>query len=508
MATVGGGLTVLLVLTKGPTWGLLGGLALAAGLAAGYWLCYQSLTQLRRELQQAHSRLHTHAKTLPDWDTTGAVGGFSAGGTDTSEGLKTEKALQALTSVFERTPDFVAQIDRHGVIGYMNPALRNAAGIPAGEAPFQRRVSGFFTPYTQEQLRREIWPALRTKGIWLGKLDLCWQDLSQMPMQGLVIAHRNQAGRVERFSAVMRDISLEVQTQHDAVRQAASLHSVAESIPAAVAVVDKEGVYQYINRSFENWLNLPRAQVIGKKGMELLGEYEFNRRWPWALRALAGEHVSYRLDYPSRERTRYMAIEYIPMQDTAGEADGFVIVAQDVSAQVHEEERLLQISEHDPMTGLSNRAGFERKMALALQEGHGPTLALLYVDLDHFKPVNDQFGHAAGDEVLKLFGKRLLNIVRPSDVVVRLGGDEFAIVLVRLHERADAQGIADKVLAAANEPFHVDGSLITVGASIGVAYGVDPVLGYQDLMARADAKLFRAKKLGRGRQVGAVAQNP
>ena len=451
---------------------------------------------------------HIDSHLVPDLDADGFVQGFFAVGTDITERVRTEKALRELTSVFESTSDFVVQTNRQGIINYTNPALRRSAGMATGEVVNLRHFQDFCLPQTRQLLRETIWPQLRGRGLWLGKLDLCWPDGRSVPVQGLLIAHRNPAGRVERYSAVMRDITEEILIQHEAVRQAASLHSVAEAIPAAVAVVDADGVYQYVNRAFETWLQRPRHEIVGKKGMELLGQFEFDRRWPWALRALAGEHVSYRLDYPAREHTRHMAIDYIPLRDGAGQADGFVVVAQDVSAQVHEEERLLQISEQDPLTGLANRAGFERKIKLAIDSGHGSNMALLYIDLDHFKPVNDEYGHAAGDEVLQVFAKRLLNIVRPSDLVVRLGGDEFAIVLVRLHERAYAQGIADKVLIAAHEAFHIGGRLISLGASIGVAYGVDPAAGYQDLMARADAKLFRAKKAGRGRQVGAATNDP
>ena len=445
---------------------------------------------------------HIDSHLVPDLNKDGTVRGFFALGTDVTDRVNTERALRELTSVFESTSDFVVQTDRSGIISYLNPAIRIAMGWTPDGATTQHRLYDFCTASTRQLFRQTIWPALRIKGLWLGKIDLCWPGVDRLPVQSLLIAHRNGDGRVERYSAVMRDISEEIQVQHEAARQAASLYSVAEAIPAAVAVVDADGVYQYINKAFEDWLGMPRDQVTGKKGIALLGEYEFNRRWPWALRALAGEHVSYRLDYPGRERTRYMAIDYIPLKNEFGQGDGFVIVAQDISEQVHEEERLLRISEQDPLTGLANRAGFDRNIKHAIASGQGANLALLYIDLDYFKPVNDQYGHAAGDQVLQLFAKRLLNIVRPSDVVARLGGDEFAIVLARLNERMEAQTIAEKVLAAAHEPFHVEDRLITIGASIGVAYGVDPDAGHQDLVARADAKLFKAKKAGRGRQMG------
>ena len=134
-------------------------------------------------------------------------------------------------------------------------------------------------------------------------------------------------------------------------------------------------------------------------------------------------------------------------------------------------------------------------------EGAG-AVALLFVDLDHFKPVNDRHGHLVGDRLLQLFAQRLADSVRATDVVARLGGDEFTILLSGVSDAALAMRVADKVLAAAREPFVLDGCSLTVSASVGVALGLQPQAGWRDLVARADAMLYRAKAQGRGRAAG------
>lgn len=128
----------------------------------------------------------------------------------------------------------------------------------------------------------------------------------------------------------------------------------------------------------------------------------------------------------------------------------------------------------------------------------------MYIDLDAFKPVNDTYGHPVGDQILQIFAKRLQRIVRPTDAVARLGGDEFAIALDAVRESANAHGVAENVLSAAAEPFQVGELRVSIGASVGVAFGEEEGLGWRDLGARADARLYEAKAAGKGRYAGTL----
>lgn len=312
-----------------------------------------------------------------------------------------------------------------------------------------------------------------------------------------------EAGKAIRLIGAFQDVTERKHLEHRVAAQTATLSLVTEAIPATVAVVDLEGRYRFVNSAFERACGRTRDQVVGLTAREVLGEHEFERRWPWVQRAFAGESVVFELEYPGRDGTVHVSISYVPLRLSTGEADGFVVVTQDVTQQKREAARLLELSQRDPLTGLLNRAGFEQYMARILIEGGGASLALLYVDLDGFKAVNDRHGHPAGDRVLQVFGERLTKLVRPTDAVARLGGDEFAIALAGIKQRANAKTVADKVLGAAEAPFEVNDIVVGIGASVGVAFNADSSSGWTNLVERADAELLSAKAAGKGQQRGA-----
>ena len=294
-------------------------------------------------------------------------------------------------------------------------------------------------------------------------------------------------------------------------RQAAALQAIIEAIPAMVFVVGRDGLYRYVNRSFERWVGRSREHLIGHSARDVLGDAEYESRRPWVNRVLAGESVSFERDGAAHHSGQHLTISHIPLRLQGGAVDGFIGVSQDITQHKQQEVRLLQLAQRDALTGLLNRPGLEHYLehrlqdqALADNPADSGSLALLYIDLDFFKPVNDRHGHDVGDQVLQGFGQRLLALVRPSDAVARLGGDEFAIVLAGLRERAHAQAVADKVIAAAAAPFVIQQLTLHIGASVGVAFGTEAAQDWKGLLARADTLLYQAKAAGRGRQAVAA----
>lgn len=156
--------------------------------------------------------------------------------------------------------------------------------------------------------------------------------------------------------------------------------------------------------------------------------------------------------------------------------------------------RLAHAAFHDPLTGLGNRGLFFQRDEHPLQSG----AALLYVDLDRFKPVNDQLGHTAGDLVLVTVADRIRRAVRPDDRLTRFGGDEFVVECTGVRSDEEAIVIAERIIAAVQEPIRLDVGEIRVGASVGIARAVEPV-GVDDLLDRSDAALLAAKAAGKGR---------
>jgi diguanylate cyclase (GGDEF)-like protein len=163
------------------------------------------------------------------------------------------------------------------------------------------------------------------------------------------------------------------------------------------------------------------------------------------------------------------------------------------------EGQLRYLAQFDPLTGLPNRALFTDRLSQAIINNRrsGKQMAILYMDIDHFKNINDKYGHAEGDALLKSFSERISGVLRKGDTLARLGGDEFVIIAENLHGPADAEHIASKVLAALHQPFTLPTIEIKIGASIGVAISTQAEINGDDIVGRADEALYEVKRAGR-----------
>jgi diguanylate cyclase (GGDEF)-like protein len=176
-----------------------------------------------------------------------------------------------------------------------------------------------------------------------------------------------------------------------------------------------------------------------------------------------------------------------------------VTQVEDITARRAEQERLTALALADPLTGLANRLLFDDRLAQAVHRAgrHDRTIAIVYCDLDHFKPVNDQFGHAVGDELLRQVGHRLMVAMRPSDTVARLGGDEFAVICEDLPNADTALAIADRVRATVEGTYLVSAGAVRIGCSVGVATAHGAHIESRELVARADLSMFSDKRTRR-----------
>ena len=315
-----------------------------------------------------------------------------------------------------------------------------------------------------------------------------------------LVPDRDAAGQVQGFFLIGVDITERSLAEQALLRQTTTLRSVADAIPFTVAVLDPSGRYRLVNQAFEQLAGRPASEIVGRGAREVLGEAEFQRRRPWIERAQAGERLHFELDSDGPGGRTHTALDYVPLRLPSNALDGFVVITRDITQHRREESRLHRLSQSDPLTGLFNRAGFEQCLGKLLDERAGEPLAVLYVDLDRFKPVNDSHGHAAGDEVLRLLARRLVRLVRPSDAVARLGGDEFAVLLPGMKDPAQAERVAGSIVEAAAQPFVLASGLeVSIGASVGAALGLAQRDNWQTLLERADRMLYLAKQSGRGR---------
>ena len=178
---------------------------------------------------------------------------------------------------------------------------------------------------------------------------------------------------------------------------------------------------------------------------------------------------------------------------------GWVATHEDITEQRQAELKIEYMAHHDALTGLGNRVLLNQRLEGALDRAAAPELlAVHHLDLDQFKAVNDTFGHAAGDKLLKTVAERLRALIRDSDTIARTGGDEFVIVQVPISDPAEARLLAQRIIAAMSEPFELDGHRAVIGTSVGIATGPGEGLTPDKILRNADLALYRAKDHGRG----------
>jgi diguanylate cyclase (GGDEF)-like protein len=277
------------------------------------------------------------------------------------------------------------------------------------------------------------------------------------------------------------------------------LREVTDNLPALVAYIDTAQCFQFCNATFQSWLHLDPAAQVGRPMAEVLGPAMYEARRAAVERALAGERVEFDVETPVNGEMRCLHNVYIPDPARDGSIRGLYALSSDVSAQKAVERQLAALARVDALTGLPNRHALNERLheALARAERSGDLLALMFLDVDRFKDINDRFGHGTGDRVLKEFGDRLRGSVRATDTVARLAGDEFVIVLEGLGTDVEPTAVAQKIVAQMNRPFEVDGQVLLVTTSIGVAFHRHGNLDPAALLARADVALYAAKTAGR-----------
>ena len=278
----------------------------------------------------------------------------------------------------------------------------------------------------------------------------------------------------------------------------APFRAVAENLGALVSYIDADIHFRFNNRLYESWLGVPREQITGRSVREVLGDEAYARFEPFILRALAGERVEFDGELLSRGSVRQIHGVYVPDLQPGGRVAGFYGIESDISRLKAAEQNLLLLAHHDSLTGVMNRKLFIERLAQAAARGRraGDPPALLYLDIDRFKAVNDAHGHNAGDALLKEFAARLRRCLRETDAVGRFGGDEFVALLENAKGETNAAGIAQKIIDAMQAPVGAAGHELVVTASIGIALH-DGGMSVEAWIKRADDALYEAKNAGR-----------
>ena len=279
--------------------------------------------------------------------------------------------------------------------------------------------------------------------------------------------------------------------------------TIVESIPAMLMVRDvEENRFVLVNRAAEKALGVSRAELIGKQVYDVFSPEDAELFAAQDLAVLTSGDELFVRESPLHRRDGSIAIlrtKKLAVADETGSSRYLLVVSEDITERKRDEARIERLAHYDSLTDLANRVMFHRELdeRLKLAGLRGEGAAVVCIDLDHFKTVNDTLGHAAGDSLLKRFAERLRSCVRSGDVVARLGGDEFAILQTGVSDRREAAALAQRIVEAANMPFEVAGREIGVGASVGIAlYPSDDSDG-GELLKKADMALYSVKSEGR-----------
>ncbi|MDR7269278.1 diguanylate cyclase (GGDEF)-like protein/PAS domain S-box-containing protein [Pelomonas saccharophila] len=427
----------------------------------------------------------------------GKVAGQAGTVEDVTERGEQEKARKTLTAIFDMTPDFVCQASEQGVVSYLNPAARARLGMAADAPLHETHISDYFSAEQLELYEKFVLPEAMRQGHWRGRVSVqLGQD--RVPVDCLIIMHRDLRGRIETISVILRDMSEQVSAQRERERSEAMLLAVAHTARAQFLVGDTEGRVIFFNAAFEQQHRVQLKDWVGRPLAELFGPQDHARRAPLIAAALAGETRRLDLADGNARDGRSFDVQYAPLRVQSGEIEGLIAIEVDVTEARREEARLRLASQTDALTQLLNRAGFEEGAREQLAAVAGQRLALLCLDLDKFKPVNDQHGHPTGDALLKAVALRLRHALRPNDLAARLGGDEFAVLLPQIHEAQAAAAVSAKLLQAISAPYHIGELELEIGVSIGYCVATTGAVSLEQLVEKADASLYEAKRAGRG----------
>ena len=260
--------------------------------------------------------------------------------------------------------------------------------------------------------------------------------------------------------------------------------------------IDGDNRVTYISARMSTMLGKPATQLLGHSLPALLGGHA-------ELGKVLLEKQPFNaleMELATPRGTRWISMSGDPIIDTAGRFEGFRGVGSDITEVRQTQERLTHLANVDVLSGLPNRGRVRQLLGEALRgatSGNVPC-AIMFLDLDGFKPVNDTFGHPKGDAVLRAVAKRLVDEVGAHGTVGRMGGDEFAIVIADAQSRKKVESLADRIIQSIKEPYMIDQTEIRIGVSIGCAFGPIDGATVDDLILKADLALYQAKDAGRG----------
>ena len=421
--------------------------------------------------------------------------------------LRRSEALHR--SVLETAADAFISIDSAGLIIEWNRKAEQLFGWSRTEIIGMRLEDTIIPPIYRNRHERGMVRFLKTgEAVVMGKvlqLPARHRHGHEIPVE-VTISHVLVDGEL-RFNAFLRDISSRRESEAAVLRSQEELRTITDSLPVLVADIDADGVYRFANETWRRWYNIEPADLIGKR----FGEQPVLAHNPalqhYLTQLQRNPYATLEVQSAEEEgEQRWEHYDAVPRPSPDGHVGGYYVMVQDITARKQLENSLSRQAMEDALTGLSNRRGFEDHWQRATERAKrvNRDCALLYLDLDGFKGINDTYGHDVGDAVLIAFAARLTECIRQSDIPARLGGDEFVVVLEFLNGGlSDAEVVAQKIIDAMQAPLVAYNHELLLTTSIGIS-------GYrqcgEDMRAcinQADEALYMAKRAGKNQFITA-----
>ena len=401
-----------------------------------------------------------------------------------------------LSSVLHGVGDAVIALDADGRVGLANPAAERLLGAEilrgrsAAEVVRLEDDTGGTVGLAHHDCTARSGAAMLVTGagqripVDYSAGPIC--DERAHPMGTALVLHDER----ERVAAELR-------LAHSEQR----FRSAFDNAPLGLALVDRDNRYARVNRAMCRLLGAPAEALVGavQDAFGDSGDNAIEREYQQDLLAGRSDAVQYERRYRPRDGRTVWALVSATLLPADHEPQHFLIQVNDVTERKRAEEELAHLAHHDALTGVANRAMLSEQVEreLAVARRRGSRLAVVFIDLDYFKHINDTYGHETGDVVLKELASRLAHSVRAIDIVGRLGGDEFVVVLSEVSDARDVVALTDKLRLECGRPLHFNGHEVRLAVSMGVSLFPDDARDFRTLLRFADSALYQAKGEGR-----------
>jgi len=427
---------------------------------------------------------------------------------DVTDRHRADEWRHLLESSVEAASQGILITDREGMIVWVNPAFTEMTGYrreeAIGEIPRTLLQSGAH----DDAFYDDIWSTIRAGEVWEGEIVNRRKDGTLFVEQMSFMPVRHRGDEITHFIAIKEDVTEQKQSEEALRRSEVRYRTLVETMAEATVIHDPEGRMTFANEEAEKLLGLEASDIQGRSYADPVwrittaaGEPFPEQKLPFRRVVATGRpirDVEFAIERPDGSR-RILSVNAAPLSGDEEGLEGVVATFRDVTERHRMEAELRHRSLHDSLTGLPNRALFWDRLEHALERSRrgGEVLAVLFLDVDGFKRINDEHGHAAGDEALRQVADRLRAGVRDADTLARLGGDEFGVLLEDLEDASEADKVVRRLTERFASPIAVAGEEALVRMSCGVALAgggraSEPVTA-DGLVHRADRAMYAAK---------------